>query len=462
MVSTRKIPRLLISAPQGRSGKTTVTLGLLSALTQQGLKVQAFKKGPDFIDPSWHTRVTARNCRNLDCYMFDEKTLYNSFTTGSREADINIIEGAMGLYDGVDLEGSGSTAQVAKITQSPVILVVDTRRMTRSVAAMVLGFQKFDPAINIAGVILNRVARRRHEKMLRQSIEKYCGIPVVGVIPKNEKIAIPDRHLGLIPASEDERLHAALEEIRKVVAEGVDFDKLMEIANSAAPLEVNGAQKLTCKNPSHLKIGIIRDKVFSFYYPENLESLQANGAELIFIDSIKDKSLPEIDGLFIGGGFPEVFTEELQQNNSLRKDIRELAHTGLPIYAECGGLMYLGRSIKINDKEYDMVGILPFDVEFTDKPQGHGYTRMKVIAANPFFSQGTVIKGHEFHNSRIVNLNPQAAFAFKVERGAGITGEYDGIIYKNVLGCYNHMHSLTIPDWARNFVKAAEEYKKLK
>ncbi|KUO52802.1 MAG: cobyrinic acid a,c-diamide synthase [Desulfitibacter sp. BRH_c19] len=462
MTEKYDIPRIVISAPHGRSGKTTITLGLLSAFTKNGVRVQPFKKGPDYIDPSWHTEVTGINCRNLDCYMMDDNILRESFIKGSQNSNISIVEGAMGLHDGFDLDGTGSTAQVAKIIKAPVIFVVDTRRMTRSVAALVMGFQNFDKDVEIAGVILNQVARVRHETILRGAIEKYCGIPVIGSIPKDSKLSIPDRHLGLIPAQENDKYHNAIEYITKSIQKNIDLKLLISIAKGAQPLEYEMPTNRKDISSRPIKIGVIRDRVFSFYYPENLEALEEQGAELVYINSLNDGSLPDIDGLYIGGGFPEVFAEELEKNTSLRKDIKNKAENGLPIYAECGGLMYLAQKIIIDEKKYNMVGIFNFTVKMENKPQGHGYTRLKVKNANPFFNNAnTIIRGHEFHNSKILNLDSTiATFAFNVERGSGIDGSSDGITYKNVLATYNHIHSLAVPQWAQGFISLIKGNKK--
>ena len=459
MTNKHTIPRVVIAAPHGRSGKTTVTLGLLGAYTKKGIKAQSFKKGPDYIDPSWHTEVTGNLCRNLDCYMMDDKTLKESFIRGTQKSTLSIIEGAMGLHDGFDLEGTGSTAQVAKIIKAPVIFVVDTRRMTRSIAPLVMGFQQFDKDIEIAGVILNQVARARHEKILKGAIDKYCGIPVIGTIPKDSNIAIPDRHLGLIPAHEDEKYQQSIEYIIKTIQNNVDLELLMEIAGRAKPLEALTPVQSKNVIDKNIKIGVIKDRVFSFYYPENLEALEDLGAKLIYIDSLNDVNLPDIDGLYIGGGFPEVFAKELESNTTLRKQIKQKAEEGLPVYAECGGLMYLGQKIITEGSNYQMVGVFPFAVKMENKPQGHGYTRLTVTKSNPFFKEtGIVIKGHEFHNSKIIDLDStEVSFGFDVARGSGIDGLVDGITYKNVLATYNHIHALSTPQWAQGFIKLIEE-----
>lgn len=468
MNNLKNTPRLLIAAPQGRSGKTTITVGLLAALTARGVKVQPFKKGPDFIDPSWLTKVAGRTCRNLDSYMMDKETIKASFATHSQGADISIIEGAMGLFDGVDLEGSGSAAEVAKTVKAPVILVVNCTRMTRSVAAMVQGYRYFDKDVNVAAVVLNNVGRSRHENILRKSIEKYCDIPVVGAMPRGDQYGIPDRHLGLIPAEEDQGLYQAVERLAEAANKYLDIDKILEVAGTAPTLDVttNVAPALVqIKRPHEIdynnnrpKIGVIMDRSFSFYYPENLESLENAGADLVAIDAINDPKLPSVDMLFIGGGFPEVMAEELEKNHSLRQQIKENIEQGLPVYAECGGLIYLGRSIQWQGKTNQMVGALPFDIEMIKKPMGHGYMRVEVQKDNPWLPAGSKLIGHEFHHSKVINLErDKVDFAYRVTKGYGIDGQQDGILYKNVFAAYNHIHALAVPQWAENMVKIAKQ-----
>ncbi len=468
------VPRLVIGAPQGRSGKTTFTMAFLSGLVKKNLTVQSFKKGPDFIDPSWHTRITGRPCRNLDRFIMDEETIRNSLAIGSQGADIAVVEGAMGLFDGVDLEGSGSTAEIAKIIGAPVVLVVNTTRMTRSVAAIVKGCMEFDSRVKVGAVVLNKVARSRHENMLRSAIEYYCGIPVLGAIPKGKQFTIPDRHLGLIPAEEDDKLAAGIDSAGTEAGEYLDLDGLLELAGSAGTLQVspNGREYgnmvqgrlvdlLSGDNrDGNINIGVCMDRAFSFYYPENLEALKSAGATLVRIDTINDTKLPQLDGLYIGGGFPEVFRRELESNKGLREQIATAIEKGLPVYAECGGLMYLGRSIAWENESHAMVGALPFDVEMQKKPQGHGYIALEVQKDNPYFPVGATIKGHEFHHSRIINLDASGLqTAWRVTRGHGIDGTGDGLVYKNVFASYTHLHALGTPEWAPALVEKAKEYR---
>ncbi|HHW44244.1 hydrogenobyrinic acid a,c-diamide synthase (glutamine-hydrolyzing) [Desulfofundulus thermobenzoicus] len=456
------IPRLVIGAPRGRSGKTTVTIGLLTALVHhRQLTVQPFKKGPDFIDPSWLTLVTGRPCRNLDGFLMSRETIRASFIHHSMDAHMAVVEGAMGLFDGVDIEGSGSTAEIARTLKAPVILVVDTTRMTRSVAPLVKGFMEFDPDVTIAGVILNKVARARHERMLRQALERYCGIPVLGVIPKDRNMTIPDRHLGLIPAGERDDLQHALRELARAAVECLDLDGILAVARNVPPLEERherGRMPANGRDSGPL-IGVFRDRAFSFYYPENLEALQEAGARLIYIDALSDNSLPPVDALYIGGGFPEVFAPRLEANAGLRESVRLAIEKGLPVYAECGGLMYLGRRITWQERSYEMCGALPFDVLMEERPRGHGYEVVQVVEENPFFPCGMIIRGHEFHHSRLTNVDGGLGYAFRVMRGNGIDGQSDGLVYKNVLAAYNHIHALSCPDWARSVVARAEKYR---
>ncbi len=452
-------PRVMIAAPHGRSGKTTVSIGIVAALAGRGLTVQPFKKGPDYIDPSWLSGAGGRPCRNLDLFMMGEDATATAFRRATSDADIAVIEGAMGLYDGLDLEGSGSSAALARLLGVPVLLVVDATRMTRSVAALVGGYQRFEPGVNVAGVVLNNVGHSRHEEMLVAAIERYCGIPVVGSIPKRRELTIADRHLGLVPRGEDDGLVPVIEEAHRVVEQHVNLDLLLEIARSAAPLPENtGLEASEASAEPSVRIGVIRDRVFSFYYPENLEALENAGARLEIVDSLADRVLPAVDALYIGGGFPEVFMGQLEANESLRRDIHRRVQGGLPVYAECAGLIYLSRAVRWGDRKAEMVGVLPCEIEMTRRPQGHGYAVAEVVAANPFFSRGESLRGHEFHNTRVVSLDrSKTKFAYKLRKGFGIDADHnDGLMVDNVLAAYTHLHAAAVPKWAERFVEAAQ------
>lgn len=459
------IPRVLVGAIQGRSGKTTFTLGLLKALTDRGLSVQPFKKGPDYIDPSWMTFASGQQCRNLDLVMMGPDKVRQSFIRNSQGFDISVVEGAMGLFDGLDVEGSNSSAELAYTIDAPVILVVNCTRITRSVAALVNGVTGFDKRIKIGGVILNQVARARHENIMIESINRYCDVPVLGVLPKNKSVEIPDRHLGLIPAGEQDMLHTRIETLGNLVKENVNLDHLLQVAAQAKPLVPDEAQKAPLLIHSDIpvqekvKIGIVRDKAFSFYYPENIEALEQAGAELITVDALHDTHLPEdICGLYIGGGFPEVMAEEISANRSLLDDIKSASEAELPIYAECGGLMFLSRNIIDGDKTYPMTGVFDCDVEMTAKPQGIGYTIQKVLPGNPFYQEGDTVVGHEFHNSRVVHMGEGLQYGFATERGKGIKPGFDALVYKNTMAGYHHLHVYGAPQWPENFCALARNW----
>ena len=442
---------VLLSAPQGRSGKTTVSLALCGLLRERGLTVQPFKKGPDYIDPSWLTGAAGRTCRSLDLFLMSEETLQSSFRRACSGADVAVIEGAMGLFDGLD-SGWGSTAHVAQMLGVPVILVVNTARMTGSIAAMVTGFQHFQPDVNIAAVILNNVSGTRHERKLRAAVERHCGIPVVGSVPRDPDLHIKERHLGLTPFPEAEQSQSVVRGICHKLEPHLDLDGILALANSfetGSPMDASVPQS----TDRGTRIGVMFDQAFNFYYPDNLEALTMAGAQLVFINSLKDR-LPEIDGLYLGGGFPEFFLDGLEENQGLRKDIADAVEDGLPVYAECAGLMYLCRGIRWHDRYREMVGVIPAEVEISQRPQGHGYVVAEVVAENPLLPVGLTLRGHEFHHSKL-HWATDLDFAYRIRRGRGIGEQVDGIVYKNVFAAYTHLHALGTPQWASAFVSLA-------
>lgn len=452
---------LIISSPQGHSGKTTIAIGLSRLLLESGYQVQPFKKGPDYIDPSWLTIAAKRPCRNLDLFLMPKEKLIESFMKNCIGIDIAVVEGAMGLYDGLNTHET--TAELSYLFNLPIILVITTDRMTESISAMVTGYQNFRKDISIGGVILNHVSGIRHEEKLRNAVERYCKIPVVGSIQTNMNLKIPERHLGLIPSEESEQAESVVNLIVKQLKPCIDLKTILEIANRSnnpkyysKVLEgTSGLMQIKKKNfrgnqASKIKIGVIRDQVFSFYYPENLEELEEKGAELIFINSLKGR-LPLIDGLYIGGGFPEFFLEKLENNISLREDIAKAIEEGLPVYAECAGLMYLCQKIHWKGQSYEMIGKIPAEVEISQKPEGHGYVVAKVDCENPIYPKGTIILGHEFHHSKL-SLKKEVKFSFNIKRGHGIDGKKDGILYKNMFATYIHIHALGTPQWSKAFI----------
>jgi len=347
---------------------------------------------------------------------------------------------------------------MARLLKTPVILVVNTARMTRSVAAMVMGYQKFEPETDIAGVVLNNVSGSRHEHKLRTAIEHYCGIPVLGSIPRDNTLYIPQRHLGIVPCREAKDTTPIIDRICHRIEEHFDLPGILTIARRAR--SSNTADEVTqTEKAAVVKIGIMLDRVFTFYYPENLEALTQAGADLVFIDSLRDQRLPDIDGLYLGGGFPELFLEELEANRSLRGDIAQAIEDGLPVYAECAGLMYLCRGIRWHDKWHEMVGVIHGEVEICQKPQGHGYVEVEVTGQNPLFPIGLILRGHEFHHSRLAQ-STGLKFAYGMQRGQGIDGKVDAIVYKNVLAAYTHLHASGVPQWAGAFVSVALQEQK--
>ncbi len=456
-------PRLVIAGLSGDSGKTIVSLSLLAGLRRRGLSLSVFKKGPDYIDAAWLSSLSGTVCRNLDTFLVDPENVLTNFAVHASKSDIALIEGNRGLFDGKDVAGTHSTASLAKLLGAPVILVVDVTKATRTIAAVVKGCLDFEPGLEIAGIILNKVAGERHQKVISESIKTYCNLPVLGAIPKlaADKAIIPGRHLGLVTPAES-GLNTKLEKLLLEIAEKyLDLDSLIEIARKAKTIE-NAKTEATAKIKRDVKIGYFRDSVFTFYYPENLEGLERAGAELVPISSIDDKQLPAIDALYIGGGFPETQAEKLTGNNSMMQSVKEAAKNGLPIYAECGGLIYLSNSITWKDKRYPMTGLFPVELMMHKKPVGHGYTSLKVDKSNSFYEVGMIIKGHEFHYSGPVEEKIKIESCMTVESGHGIGGGRDGFIYKNVMACYTHIHADGVSGWAETFAAKAREYKKFR
>ena len=443
---------LMISAAHKSSGKTTVSIGLCAALKRRGHVVQPFKKGPDYIDPLWLGQAAGRACYNLDFHTMGREEIGDLFSRRMAGAEVGVIEGNKGLYDGLDLDGSNSNAALAALLGAPVVLVLDTRGMTRGVAPLILGYQAFDPDIRIAGVILNSVGGPRHESKLRRVIEHYTDVRVVGAVPRNDRMHIEERHLGLMPSNETEAAQRHIDHIADHVGAHVDLERILEIA-ATAPEPPSPRQKPPPGPVAPVRIAIARDAAFGFYYPDDLEALQRAGAELIPFDTLKDRALPQADGLFIGGGFPETCMEALEANASMRGSIRDFIESGGAAYAECGGLMYLCRSLSWQGRRCEMVGVLPADVKMHQKPQGRGYVRLCETPHHPWPGGGDrVIHAHEFHYSGLESLDGAVRFAYRVERGYGVDGRHDGLIHRNLLANYSHMRNVGSNDWARRFV----------
>ncbi|AGB48806.1 cobyrinic acid a,c-diamide synthase [Methanomethylovorans hollandica DSM 15978] len=470
----KHIPRVLISAGSSSSGKTTVTIGLLAALSKAGYKVQPFKVGLDYIDPSYYSDITGRRARNIDGYLMDEERVLDVFLHGYEvdgEADIAIIEGVRGLYEGLESYSDiGSTAQIAKILNCAVILVLNARSITRSAAAIVSGFKAFDPQVNIAGVILNNIGGQRHAMKAKEAIEHYTGVPVIGIIHRNNEMMISMRHLGLVPAIEERRRSAdfdtRINTIRDVIIEGVDIDKVLDIARQTAPLSRPSDTIFVRREISQKPvIGIALDEAFNFYYHDNLELLQLAGAKLQYFSPVHDKHLPDVDGIYIGGGYPELFAAELEANISMREDMKAASEAGMPIYGECGGLMYLTEKLTTGVKDkgtyhmaempestYDMVGALPGHTLMGHK-RVVSYNIGSLTLDTVIGKIGNDFRAHEFHHSEVTELPEDAKFAIKLSRGTGIIEGWDGLTVKNTLGCYAHLVASSYEEFARSFVE---------
>ena len=472
---TMNTPRIYISATHKSSGKTTLSIGLCHALTRLGWKVQPFKKGPDYIDPLWLGAASKRTCYNLDFNtMSHDEILYklSDYSVGNtrRQTDMVLIEGNLGLYDGVELDGSTSNAAMAKLTKTPVILVLDAEGVTRGVAPVVLGYQSFDKDIDIVGIIFNKVRDQRHQTKLINVIEHYTDVPVVGSVFRSSDMTLVERHLGLMPYNESHRAVEKISLIASRVAEQVDLDRVMSLSKIATKIPENKFASPKIHKPlSDLKIGVCRDEAFGFYYPDDLKSLVRAGASLVMINTLKDQQLPsDLDGLFIGGGFPETQMERLSSNASMRSSIYQAIENNLPVYAECGGLMYLSQSIRWNNEQYPMVGIIPANTQMNDVPQGRGYVKLVENKTMPWPSSNTpdIISAHEFHYSKLDDeqgeLAKKGAFAYSVERGFGIDGKHDGWLYKNLLASYSHMRDSGKYRWAERFVTYIRNIKESK
>ncbi len=453
-------PRILIAGIRGGAGKTTVTLAILSLLREKGLNVIAFKKGPDYIDSGWLSLFSGNPCYNLDTYMIPPNKVIRSFIERS-EGDISVIEGNRGLYDGMDIEGTVATSELAKLLKCPVILVVDCTKITRSVAAIIQGFVNFDRDVYLKGVVLNQVANARHEKIIKESIKRYCNIEIVGSIPRFKDIKMPERHMGLTPHQEQE-MKKETEDFIYRVADYLDIEKILKIARDVPPISYINNDTKPYINDEGVKIGVIRDRVFQFYYEENLEELKKYGAEIVLINSLENKALPEIDALYIGGGFPETNIKPLSENVDLIKNIKENAQKGLPVYAECGGLMYLCKSLITHEGEFSMAGIFPFKLKMFKKPQAHGYVMAKVNEDSPFYEKDIEIKGHEFHYSRVIDYDELPHMCFTMLRGEGIVENQDGACFKNTLGTYVHVHAIGCEEWIKGILKIAKNYREIK
>ncbi|RJQ86522.1 MAG: cobyrinate a,c-diamide synthase [Desulfobacteraceae bacterium] len=469
-------PRIIIAGLRGGSGKTIVSLGLTRMWVRSGKAVKPFKKGPDYIDAKWLSLAAGAAATNLDPFLLRKPVLRSLFWTSVGGYDGALIEGNRGIFDGKDLAGSYSTAELARIVDAPLLLVMDCTKMTRTAAAVVRGIIDFEPDVRIAGVILNRTANDRHRAIVRDAVEHYTGIPVIGALPRLKKNPLPERHMGLISDQEYALSAAALDEVADLVQKHVDVSRIWQIACSAAPLKEDpapGADAVPLRNvwtvtaralppdKPPVRIGYVRDAALWFYYEENLEALRRAGAQLVPLSLLEQQSWPEMDGLYLGGGFPETMAEQLACNQRVRRHVKAEAERGLPIYAECGGLMYLGRSLIYKDNRFPMADVLPLTTELCERPQGLGYIEATVTAENPYHPLGAIIRGHEFHYSKcIVHDDAPPLYCLKINKGYDAMGsDRDGLLAGNVFASYLHLFALGEPHWAFRFVQAADRFR---
>ena len=454
---------LFLSAAHKSSGKTTLSIGLCAAFAKRGLAVQPFKKGPDYIDPIWLGMAAGKPCYNLDFYVAGRQETIDDYCHRGQAADLCLIEGNKGLHDGLDLDGGNSNAALAKALGSPVIMVVDARGTMRGIAPLLIGYQVFDKAVNIAGVIANMTGGKRHEAKLRAAVEAYTDIPFLGALENAASIELSERHLGLIPGYEDTASRHKIDSIAGIVEDNIDLDQLHRISAQATAVE--SATLPLPQKPEYrgLRIGIARDRAFGFYYPGDLEAFRQAGAQLVDIDTLRDPQLPDIDALFIGGGFPERHAAALSANTTLRESIRNAIEAGLPAYAECGGLMYLARSLSWNGANHAMVGVLDAEAVMHQRPQGRGYVVLDEDQdAHPWPLRpvgSAALQADEFHYSALQNLPTDSRYAYRVLRGNGIGQQRDGYVYRNLLASYTHLRNTAANPWVKRFLQFAQQHK---
>jgi cobyrinic acid a,c-diamide synthase len=447
-----KIPRIVLAGTTSGVGKTSITCGIIHALQKNGYSVQPFKVGPDYIDPSYLSSISKHDTYNLDVWLMGKTQLLKSFISNSK-SDISLIEGVMGYYDGFGGDSNyASTHHVATITKSPVLLVLDSSKTSRSIAATALGFQKFHRNSRIVGIILNKIGSKKHEILCRTALEK-TKIPIIGVIPKNPLLNLESRHLGLISTLENNTQKNQITKISKIISKSIDVNKIIEILKN--PIDLPKIPKSVPKK-SKITIAVALDTSFNFYYQDNLEALHREGTTLKFFSPVKDKKIPKCDGLYIGGGFPEVLGNSLEKNQIMKKTIKKLSEDNLPIYAECGGLMYLTKSITSNNKKHKMIGIFDAETKMTKKMRLN-YTKGKIISKNPITEKLHNFQGHEFHYSQLESVSSDSKFAYNLEIGEGIKKHQDGMMEYNTLASYGHLY-FDSSNYAQSFVKNCIQY----
>ena len=451
-----KLPRIMIAGTNSGVGKTTVTLGIMSALVQKGINVQGFKAGPDYIDPSHHAFVTGNASRNLDTWMMGENACRELFERSALNVEISIIEGVMGLYDGsIDSSGHGSSAHLAKVLNTPVIMVVNAKGVAQSAGAVVMGFMEFDTEINLAGIILNNIASQNHYDIIKKAIEESCSVTILGYLKKESDITIPERHLGLIP-SEEQKINSALyDKLGQMVLETIDIDRLVDTARSAGTFPDYNRSIFTDRSDSlNVTLAVAKDNAFCFYYQDDIDLFEALGAKIIEFSPLADKALPGgIDGVFIGGGFPELFADRLSKNESMINSILEVHRQGTVIYGECGGMMYLlEKLIDCDGRSFKMSGVLNGTSRMEKRRQGLGYVIVDAIYDSVICNKGNSFRAHEFHWSKLQDVPDSTIFAYNTKKSNGKRNGVDGICKSNVLASYTHMHFSSNPKLASNIL----------
>ncbi|KUO49747.1 MAG: cobyrinic acid a,c-diamide synthase [Desulfitibacter sp. BRH_c19] len=450
-------PRLMIAGVQSGVGKTTVTLGLLSALKRRGIRVQPFKVGPDYIDTGLHYHAAGLKSHNLDSWMGSEEVVKSIFIKNAQEAELAIIEGVMGLFDGAKGERlKGSSAHVALTLGVPVVLVVNVKGMARSCVALVKGYKEYVQGLNLKGVILNNAGSAYYKTVLTAALQEELGVKVLGCLSRNNKITMPERHLGLLPAEENSELNYAINLMADLVEQEVDIDGLLEIAKNAGPMEFKWTGQKLYKN---VTIGVAKDQAFTFYYQDSLDYLQELGAKLVYFSPLKDSSIPDVDGLYIGGGFPEIFIKELSENQAMINSLHNADKRSLPIFAECGGFMYLTKKVvDFEGNSWPGVGLIPAQVKMTNRLAALGYVKATALKKSIFAEVGDEVKGHEFHYSAMSGIG-EGDSAFSLVGGKGADLRRDGYAKENLMASYVHLHLRSNPKIALNFINICWEYK---
>jgi cobyrinic acid a,c-diamide synthase len=442
-------PRVILAGAGSGVGKTTIATGLMSRLSRE-TRVQGFKVGPDFIDPMFHAAATGRPSRNLDSFLMTHDVIRNLFGWSTRDADLAVVEGVRGLYDGLTSTGdTGSTAEIAKVLRAPVVLVVNARSLAKSAAAHVLGFKMLDREVRIAGVILNNIGGERHRKKAVEAVEQLTGTEVIGTVDRRTE-SLPERHLGLVTVAESGNVPGMLEQVEEMVRD-IDLGRLREIARSAEDIEFPESSPYSEAVSSGATIAVPRDRAFSFYYPENLEALEAAGATLRYFRPVDGDPLPDCDGIYLGGGYPEVYGKELSDNVDFREGLKQASEEGNLIYGECGGMMAMCRAIRSGGVEHPMAGIIPSVAVMTRDRQGLAYVNAEGTDDN-FLFPGQAVRAHEFHYSRLEPL-PDGPHAYRVLRGTGLGGGVDGVMVRRSVGTYMHQHALSNPRWGPALVE---------